>query len=189
MRSSLFTGAAVALSVLFASQSSFQPVNAADSPNGGKAQASAQIQIKAPPKVVWRAIHAERTQNPEVAYSKIIGESGNTKTIEQQFINIPILGKVTAVTRQIEDPNKRIDYHLLRSDKFKALEGSWELQPAAGGKETMLKLSSRLDVGVPFSGMFIKSATKKKIERRIANVKKIAEKEQARLAAAGEDGL
>jgi len=65
------------------------------------------------------------------------------------------------------------------------LDGSWDLQPVNGGKETMLQLKSHLDIGIPFSGIFIKAATQKKIEKRVANIKNIAEHEQARVAQKG----
>jgi hypothetical protein len=124
-------------------------------------------------------------RGPDVAYTKMLSSGGNHETMEQKFINIPILGSVTAVTKHTKELNKRVDYELVRSSKFKALEGSWELSPMKGGKATSLKLSSLVDIGVPFSGLFIRSATHKKIQRRLANVKKIAERDQAQLAASG----
>ncbi len=189
MRIGFLPGAAFALSVLFATQTIYIPAGAADRTASGKALSAASVVIKAPVSLVWRAVHVERTRNPEVEYSKVLSRSGNTSTIEQKFTNIPILGAVIAVTRQVEELNKRIDYELVQSDKFKAMEGSWEFSPVNGGKDTMLKLSSHVDVGVPFSGMFIKNATHKKIKLRLANVKSIAEKEQARLAAGGKAEL
>jgi hypothetical protein len=175
------------MGVSFALLSSFVPSSAAEAGTkpSGKADATASILIKAPPRTVWKAIHLERTQNPEVEYSKIVQDSGGVKLIEQKFTNIPLLGSVTATTRQVEDVNKHIDYSLVKSDKFKALEGAWDLSPVAGGKETMLQLRSHVDIGVPFSSIFIKGTAQKKLNRRLANVKTIAEKEQARIAANG----
>ena len=160
------------------------PANSADD-KSGKTRASATVVINAPPKVVWHALEKERFSSPDVAYTKMLSQNGNHETMEQKFINIPILGSVTAVTKHTKDLHKRVDYELIKSSKFKALEGSWELTPVKGGKATSLKLSSLIDIGVPFSGFFIKSATHKKIQRRLDNVKKIAEKDQAQLAASG----
>jgi hypothetical protein len=185
LRSYSISGAAVALLAFAVVQTGTLPAVAAESSGGKKVGSSASILIKASPKTVWRAVHNERNHNPEVEYSKVLESSGNTSVIEQKFTNIPILGSVVAVTHQTEVPMQRIDYKMVRSDKFKALEGSWILTPANGGTHTELKLSSHLDVGVPFSGMFIKNATKKKLERRLSNVKSIAEREQARIAAGG----
>ncbi len=186
MRNGHLPGAAFALCALLAAQVTCLPGLAASS---GAALAASSVLIKAPLSLVWRAVHAERLRNPEVAYSKVLTQSGNTSTIEQKFTNVPIFGSVIAVTSQIEDVNKRIDYTLVQSDRFKAMEGSWEFSPVNGGKETMLTLSSYVDVGVPFSGMFIKNATHKKIKLRLANVKFIAEHEQARVAAGGKAEL
>ena len=122
-------------------------------------------------------------------YSKILQHGVNSDVVEQKFIGIPLLGSVVAVTQQNEVPLKQINYSLVRSDKFKAMEGSWSLSPSQSGKQTTLSLSSYLDVGVPFSGMFIRSATQKKIARRVNNVKKMAEREQAQLAASGKEDL
>jgi hypothetical protein len=179
LRKFLVVGAALALLSSFAPQS-----QAAERPSG-KADATASILINATPRTVWKAIHVERTQNPEVEYSKIVEDNGNVKMLEQKFTNIPIFGSVTAVTRQVEETNKHIDYSLVKSDKFKALEGAWDLTPVNGGRQTMLQLQSHVDIGVPFSGIFIKSTAQKKLNRRLAHVKTLAEKEQARIAATG----
>jgi hypothetical protein len=146
--------------------------------------ASASIVIDAPPSVVWDAVHEERMHDPELAYAKILERRGNSYTLEEKFLAIPIIGSVTAVLEQHEVPMRSINYSLLKSDKFKRMEGSWNLTPVAGGK-TLLKLSSLLDVGVPFSGLFIRNATQRKIDRRLSNVKRVAERERARMASEG----
>lgn len=151
-----------------------------------RVQACGSILIKAPPSVVWKAIHTERNTDPDIAYSKILESTGDTLLLEQKFLHIPILGTVIAVTKQTEHLDQRIDYRLVRSDKLKALEGSWELTPVKGGRNTMLQLRSRLDIGVPFSAVFVKGATQKKLERRIANVKCLAEREQERNGSSAE---
>lgn len=165
----------------------YQPSQAADS--GGHARCTADILINATPKVVWQAVHEERNQDPELAYSHVLSCGGHMQMLEQKFIDIPLLGSATAVTRQNEEPYRRIDYSLISSDKFKQLDGSWELTPVSGGRATILRLSSHLDIGVPFSGLFIRNATQRKINSRIANVKRLAEQEQSRLAASGQSDL
>jgi ribosome-associated toxin RatA of RatAB toxin-antitoxin module len=148
--------------------------------NSGKTQATSSLFIKASPHVVWKAVHDQRNEDPDIAYSKLTDDSNGTKLLEQQFLNIPMLGTVTAVTRQVEDPDNRIDYTLVKSDKFKALNGCWEFTPVKDG--TMLRLSSTLDIGVPFSNFFIKMTAQKTLKHRLAHVKQIAETEQARIA-------
>ncbi len=185
MRHNLISTTTIALVISFAPLLSKNPAIAADNSRTGKAQAEASILIEASPKIVWKAVHLERQQDPDIAYSKVVEDLGTTKLLEQKFVNIPILGSVTAVTRQVEDLNHRIDYSLVSSDKFKALDGSWELLPVNGGKATRLELQSTLDLGIPFSNLFIKGTAQKKLEHRLANVKQIAEDEQARVAGRG----
>ncbi len=182
MRNKSIPATILAVLISFTPLLSNSPATAADNSKVGQAQAEASIMIEAPPTIVWKAVHMERQQDPDIAYSKVVQDLGNTKFLEQKFVNIPILGSVTAVTRQVEDLNHRIDYCLVRSDKFKALNGSWELVPINGGKGTQLQLQSSLDLGIPFSNMFIKGAAQKKLEHRLAHVKQLAEDEQARVA-------
>jgi hypothetical protein len=150
---------------------------------------SSSVLIEATPEVVWRAVHEERMNDPDLGYVKVLEHKGNRMLLEEQFVSVPILGQVTAVLQQHEEPFKRIDYTLIRSDKFKRLEGSWMLTPMAGGKHTLLELSSLLELGVPFSGPFVKNATQRKIDKRVKNVKHAAEREAARMAGNGKHDI
>ncbi|MFN8657353.1 MAG: SRPBCC family protein [Candidatus Obscuribacterales bacterium] len=144
-----------------------------------------EVLIKATPKVVWKAIHEERNFDPGIEYSKEISNDGNSTLIEQKFVRIPLLGSVVATTKQVETPYSRIDYTLVKSDRFKKLEGSWTLQAVDGGRATKLRLASQLDIGIPFSQIFTRNASNKKVVDRVAAVKRMAEADQARLAATG----
>lgn len=155
----------------------------------GMEDASAEIVIKATPKVVWQAVHEARQSDDDLEYSKVISRIGNTETLEQKFIGLPVLGSAIAVLQQTEIPYNRIDYSMVSSDKFKKLQGSWTFKPSNGGKETILRLSSSLDVGIPFSGGMVRNATKRKVVHRVENVKRLAEQAQARLAASGKEDL
>lgn len=144
-----------------------------------------EVLVNATPKVVWKAIHEERNFDPGIEYSKEISNEGNSSVIEQKFVRIPLLGSVVATTKQTEIPYSRIDYQLVNSDRFKKLEGSWTLQPINGGRATKLGLASKLDIGIPFSQIFTRNASNKKVIERVAAVKRMAEADQARLASGG----
>jgi len=156
---------------------------------GAMEDASAEILIKASPKVVWQAVRDARQTDTDLEYSHVLTKFGNTETLEQKFIGLPVLGSAIAVLQQTEIPYNRIDYTMISSDKFKKLQGSWTFKPVNGGKETILRLSSSLDVGIPFSGGMVRNATKRKVVHRVENVKRIAELTQAQLAASGKDDL
>ena len=138
--------------------------------------------IDACPEIVWKTIHEERMHDPDLAYTKILEREGNSSTLEQKFLGVPIIGPVIAVLKEHEIPFRRIDYALIKSDKFKHMEGCWSLTSVRGGKQTLLELTSYLDLGIPFSGPFVKNATERKIDKRIRNVKRVAEREQAEVA-------
>lgn len=136
---------------------------------------SGSISINAPPKVVWDAVHTERQNDPDLEYSKVLEQHGNQSLIEQKFLALPVVGAAVCQLIQREVPNERIDYKLVKSDKFKALNGSWVLTPSADGRSTTLELSSHLDTGMAYSQGVIDLLTKKKIDKRLENVKRAAE--------------
>lgn len=147
-------------------------------PNGRR-WVTAKIKIKAQPSVVWDAVHEERKTDPDLAYSKIIEEGKNEETLEQKFQLLPVIGTSVCVIKSTEVPNKRIDYYLLKSDRFKAVEGSWILQATDDGS-TILELGSYIDIGVPAPRTFVEGIAGKKLERRLGNVRKVAEANQGR---------
>ncbi len=144
---------------------------------------TARTTIKAPPEVVWKAVHDERQNDPDIAYSKVLEQGENQYKLEQKFCLIPVLGTSTCVTHHVEVPNERIDYKLIHSDHFKAMEGSWVLSSLDGGKSTQLEFSSHLDLGLPVPRMLMDSITSKKMEKRLAGIKKMAEERHSALAA------
>jgi hypothetical protein len=136
---------------------------------------SGSVVINAPTKAVWDAVHTERQNDPDLEYSKIIEQHGNQALIEQKFNALPVIGAATCQLIQREVPLERIDYKLVKSDKFKALNGSWVLTPSADGLTTTLALSTHLDTGMAYSQGVIDLLTKKKIDKRLDNVKRAAE--------------
>ena len=150
--------------------------------NSGRRWVTAKVHIKASPTVVWESVHEERKNDPDLAYSKVLEQGKNEATLEQKFQLIPVIGTSVCVMKNTEVPLKRIDYYLLKSDRFKALEGSWVLQATEDGG-TILELASYIDMGVPAPRSFIESIAGKKLERRVGNVRKAAEAAQAKQVA------
>ncbi|MBS2000135.1 MAG: SRPBCC family protein [Candidatus Obscuribacterales bacterium] len=136
---------------------------------------SGSISINAPARVVWEAVHTERQNDPDLEYSKVLEQHGNQTLIEQKFNALPVVGAAVCQLIQREVPNERIDYKLVKSDKFKALNGSWVLTSSPDGRSTTLELSSHLDTGLAYSQGVIDLLTKKKIDKRLENVKRAAE--------------
>ncbi len=137
---------------------------------------TARTVIKATPEVVWRTVHEERNNDPDISYTRVLEQtSEHDYKLEQKFCFLPVLGTAVCVTQHTEVPYERIDYKLLKSDHFKAMDGNWTFEPTDGGKSTILQLTSRLDLGLPVPKMFMNSISTKKMERRLAHIKKLAE--------------
>jgi len=164
-----------------------QHAAAKEHPNKSKVQwVSDTVLIKAPCDQVWRTIHEERTKDPDLAYSKVIEQISPTECkLEQKFNFLPVIGTSVCLMSNKEVVNERIDYALLSSDRFKAMEGSWVLTPCEDGHATKLQLSSHLDLGLPVPRAFMNSVTSKKIQKRLSNIKYMAETaHSSRVAAA-----
>jgi uncharacterized protein YndB with AHSA1/START domain len=135
----------------------------------------ASIHIDAPREVVWQAVHDERKHDPDLAYSKVIVPGEHEYTLEQKMVLIPVFGSAVCEMLNKEVPLERIDYKLIKSDRFKHMEGSWVLTPSSDGKTTTLELSTSLDLGVPVPRSVINGFTAKKLQRRLKHVKESAE--------------
>jgi hypothetical protein len=138
---------------------------------------TAKIKILAPPNVVWQVVHEERKHDPDLAYSKVITEGNNEFLLEQKFCLIPVIGTSVCQMQQKETPDCRIDYKLIKSDRFKVMEGSWVLIPSSDKQSTTLELTTTLDLGMPVPQNIINHVTLKKLERRLHHIKQMAEKE------------
>jgi hypothetical protein len=133
------------------------------------------VEVQASPELVWYSVHETRKKDPDLAYTKVIERTTNEETYEEKFVQIPILGTATCVLRDKEVPLRRIDYELVTSDHFKAMDGSWVFLASADGKSTTLELTSHLDTGLPVPQSFVDGNLAKKIERRLNHVKAFAE--------------
>ena len=159
-----------------------QPVVSNERKPSGRRWVKARILISARPDIVWHAVHEERKTDPDLAYSKIITQEQNRLTLEQKFAFLPVIGTATCVMLDEEVPNERIDYRLLKSDHFKAMEGSWVLTPHLDDNHTLLELSTYLEFGLPVPRALMDSVTAQKLQRRLTHVKEMSEKIQAQIA-------
>lgn len=142
----------------------------------GRNRMLASILIHASPEIVWSAVHAERQHDPEIAYAKVLESANNKTTVEEKFVLLPVIGSATCIMQDSEVPGERIDYRLIKSDHFKAMEGSWVLTSYDGGQSTILALSSYLELGFPVPRMILDSITTQKLQKRLQNVKIAAER-------------
>jgi len=137
----------------------------------------------ASPEVVWHTVHRQRQSDPDLAYSKVLERTDETRSVlEQKFVFLPVVGTAVCKMVHVEVPLKRIDYKLVESDHFRAMEGSWILTPHHSGKSTYLQLSSHLKLSFIVPQLILEKITARKLHKRLANVKAMAEGMQASIA-------
>ncbi len=139
------------------------------------------VVIKASPEIVWQSVHDERASDPDLAYSKVLEKGENESRLEQKFTFLPVIGTAVCEMRNWEVPLQRIDYKMIKSDRFKSMEGSWVLTPMENG-QTKLELSTNLDMGLPVPRAMVNGIASKRITVRLKHVKDMAESRQNKLA-------
>lgn len=139
------------------------------------------VVIKASPEIVWQSVHDERASDPDLAYSKVLEKGENESRLEQKFTFLPVIGTAVCEMRNWEVPLQRIDYKMIKSDRFKSMEGSWVLTPMENG-QTKLDLSTNLDMGLPVPRAMVNGIASKRITVRLKHVKDMAESRQNKLA-------
>src|SRR5579883_591468 len=92
----------------------------------------AAVLVQAEPRLVYEAIRHQR--QGDAGRGKELSRSEDRIVVEEEM-NRPVLGHVSCVYEEVYTP-KRIEYKMIKSDKFKAFEGAWTLTPEEGGKET-----------------------------------------------------
>ncbi len=114
---------------------------------GRKVQAA--ILIDSPVQLVWNTIiDCERAPEfmPDLKSCKFLERSGDTAIIEQEVKVSRLLPKTTYIYRSIYQKFRRIDFKRISGD-LKDLEGSWVLERAGGGQQTIVVYSVFLDPG------------------------------------------
>lgn len=139
-------------------------------------QSTSDIFVKAKPEVVYNAILKLRDDTKDTV--KELSHDGNHSCVlEETFNNLPIIGDAKCVYKEVYVPYKKIEYNLVRSEKFKAFEGKWTLTPSEDGQGTNVCLSSYVDIDlpVPFAKQLTKMQTARGVKKRLKMVKTACE--------------
>ncbi len=134
--------------------------------------------IRARPALVWSSIHEQRTGYSELEYAHVLSQDGPICITEQRF-SVSLLGKTTCTFRETDHPPNEIDYELLKSDMFSAMDGKWVLSPTPNGRETRLDLYCHAGVRKPVPRFLLKLALSRSLKRHLIAIKKAAEKKQS----------
>lgn len=133
------------------------------------------VLINASPQHVWAAIQHQRSNDN---HRKLLSYDGTAATLHETFASLPIVGEASCVYVENEStPMERIDYNLLKSDRFAVFQGAWVLSPGKMPNSTMVELSNAIDPGirVPFWQDITKMAANRLVKHRLEAVTAYAE--------------
>lgn len=135
------------------------------------------LKISATPQAVFQAIQTYR--NSTQCHRKLVSYDGKSAVVDEQLAGVPVLGTVHCTWVEKEVPYQRIDYTMLKSDKFVSACGSYVIVPH-GADSVTLELSSDIDSGVkiPFAREIGSVATRKDIKVRLQQIKHMSETAQ-----------
>lgn len=135
---------------------------------------------------VWKAIRDTRSDDPDVKFTKITWINDTQRILEQKYVSVPFLGATTCVLHVSEDPLKRIDYELVRSEHLSEFNGTWLLSEAADGRSTVIEVSNHLKLKFPLPQKIVDAFTRHKLKSRVQMVKESAEAAELQLVHAPE---
>jgi hypothetical protein len=137
-----------------------------------------EVVVNATPEAVYNAIRRLRDDSQDTV--KELSHQANHCVLEETFPGLPLIGDAKCVYEEVYTPNRRIEYSMIRSDRFKAFEGRWLIVPTEDGTATRLSLSSYVDIDIPlpFAKQLCKLQTSHGVKERLQEVKSICEKNQ-----------
>jgi len=137
-----------------------------------------EVIVKATPEAVYKTIIGMRNDSDDTV--KELSHQGNRCVLEEKFPGLPLVGDAKCVYEEVYTPYSRIEYTMVRSDRFKAFEGRWLITPTEDGTATRLSLSSFIDVDLPlpFAKQICKIQTSHGVKDRLQEVKTTCEKNQ-----------
>lgn len=141
-----------------------------------KGSSFSEIVVNAKPEEVYKAIIKLRDESKD-SVKELSREGPHACILEETFDHLPIIGDAKCVYKEVYVPYRTIEYYMVRSEKFRAFEGRWQLSPAPSGEATNVSLSSYVDLAipVPFAKQLTKMQTMKGVKKRLKDVKTICE--------------
>jgi hypothetical protein len=137
-----------------------------------------RIQIDATSELVFDSIRKYRTC--ELHHRHLVSSEGNHALIEENLQDVPLYGTVRCLWLEEEIPYKRIDYKMVKSDKFSSASGSYIILPSQASGSVTLELDSQFEIGLhlPFAREISQAAARKDMRTRLELIKNLSENRQ-----------
>jgi ribosome-associated toxin RatA of RatAB toxin-antitoxin module len=121
-----------------------------------------RVLIKSSPQQVWQVLTDYNSAPkifPTLKQCQVIADAGNCKRVHYQIHPSGQLANFEYDLDVRETPHKRIDWHRVAGD-FKEVDGYWKLDPADGGRSTIVTYASHVNGGFFMPQALIKRQTR-----------------------------
>lgn len=161
---------AIAIALLF--------LPAAECKNSEISGVIVETKVMASPGLAFAALRELRNQDSQGC--RVLSSSSTESVVEETFDGLPVIGRAVCVYTETYEPSRRMSFKMLRSDRLKAFEGEWTLQPIDNGAHTLVRLRTYIDTGltVPFVKQITESVSSKELKEQISSLKSSAERRQ-----------
>ena len=107
-----------------------------------------------------------------VVKADVVKHTGNTYEVD---FEVNLFKTIRYTLKMVGDPGKKLSWSLIRGDLFKVMNGSWELEPAAGGKSTKATYTADVDFAIFVPKMITNKLTAVSLPSTLKEFKERAE--------------
>ena len=142
---------------------------------GGRRDARARALIAAPPEKVFAAVtdyEHYKDFMPFTTVSDVRRREGDTVWFYTE-LSFPLKTVRYEIKLRLDRPRWRVDWALVEGD-MKSNEGSWQLEPVAGGAETYAIYTVYVAVGFAIPGFIVSKLTEGSLPQLLKSVRRRA---------------
>jgi ribosome-associated toxin RatA of RatAB toxin-antitoxin module len=106
--------------------------------------------VKSSPAAVWQVLtdyNGAPKTFPTLKKVHVLSECGNNKRVHYQIRPTGLIATYEYDLDIKETPHKQIEFHRINGD-FKEIDGFWKLEPAEGGRATIVTYGSHVNGGI-----------------------------------------
>jgi uncharacterized protein YndB with AHSA1/START domain len=144
--------------------------------NGGRASAS--MDVRAPPAVIWEIISdcaSARRYMRELISCRVLQRGQGWDIREHRVHGWPLKPVLRNVSRITLEPNRRLAFHRLEGDWSRS-EGEWRLTPIDGGRGTHVEYELDAAIRSPFPASWTQSVLVGRMRASLLDLRREAER-------------
>lgn len=145
------------------------------------------VLVKSSPAAVWQVL-TDYSGAPKTFQTlkkvQVLSECGNNKRVHYQVRPTGLIATYEYDLDIKETPHKQIEFHRVNGD-FKEIEGFWKLEPAEGGRATIVTYGSHINGGLFLPQALIKHQSRVDMPLALSALRTAAESSTQIAARAG----